>query len=282
MFPTRALFVASLAACACAHPAAAAAETPAWSLDASAAVSIKRFGYKEYSDAGRLLDEESGNLPGAVLALGLAREDWRIEAELAGHGGTVDYDGQTTLGTPVRTRTDTALADASLRLARRYALARAEVTPYAGAGWHYWDRDIRSTRTSGGTYVYGLREVYRWYSIELGLRAMVDTAVESLRVGLDLRGLRIVRPTMDFDGAGLYDRATLSLGERNGWRVAVPLEYSLGPAATLRAELYAERWEFGRSATQNLTSGGVVVGTVHEPRSESRMIGLTLGAVFRF
>jgi hypothetical protein len=262
--------------------------SPAFAYDPDAgkpevwvAASVKDFGYKEYSDAGELFDREDGVLPGFVLGIGVQPQALVVGGEFRYHAGTVTYSGQTNLGVPVESRTDTVLADGELRVGHRLEIVAIRLTPYMTLGYHYWDRDIRTTQTASGRSVSGLHETYRWYSVGLGARAAIAITPDT-RAALDVRAFRVKQPTMVFHATSSNDEATLALGEKNGWRLALPIDYSLSPTTTIGVEFYAEGWQFGRSASQNLTSGGVVVGSVYEPRSETRVNGALFGLRHRF
>ena len=247
------------------------------STRASITLSAMDFGYKEFSDTGRLLDQEYGVLPGIGIALEWSRQAWVVWGGISYYAGTVTYDGQTNLGNPISTDTATTLWDGQVRLGRHFGSEAGQITPYLGFAYHYWNRDILPTQTASGRYVSGLNEIYRWYSFDLGILAMATTHVPGLRIGLDVRGFQIKRPTMELMPANGYDGTTLALGEERGWYLGLPIDYSLNGSTALRVELYAETWGFGRSATQKLTSGGVVVGSVYEPQSETRVYGLVIG-----
>jgi hypothetical protein len=50
----------------------------------------------------------------------------------------------------------------------------------------------------------------------------------------------------------------------------------------LSLEVYHNAWELGRSDDETLRQGGVPVGTVHEPRSETRHSGVRAGLLIPF
>jgi len=245
------------------------------------AQSGRDFQYKEYNDAGVLLDREDGRLPGIAFEAGVIWYEWFARAELQYHAGVVTYRGQTNVGIPVESRTDTIFTDTELHAGRHFVLAKTRLTPYASVGYHYWDRDIRGTRTASGLSVSGLHETYDWYSIGLGGLAAIGLGVHA-RIGVDARIFRTHEPKMRLHGNGARDPITLDLGERYGWRVGMPFDYSFNKNIRFDAELSVTGWEFGRSSTKNLTSGGTPVAAVYEPRSETVVSGVTLGLLYRF
>jgi len=239
------------------------------------------FGYKEYSESGALLDREDGALPGIVLEATRKMRDWEITGGWRSVWGTADYGGRTNLGMPVSTETGERIQSVSLRLARRLEIGAASFAPYIGFGFHEWQRDIRSTRTANNAPVSGLFETYAWKTAELGIKAHV-VRWGPLEGGFDARVFRVHQPSVKVRFPTQFDETRLALGEKSGARLSILCSYPLAPPVGLRFELFHERWSFGRSAPQPLTSGGVVVGSVVEPRSETRNTGVALGVVRSF
>ncbi|MBI3546242.1 MAG: hypothetical protein HY081_06570 [Gammaproteobacteria bacterium] len=242
-----------------------------------------RFDYREYADTGKLLDREKGTLPGAVLGLARIEGNWSLNGRFSWHNGDVLYDGQTNTGIPVRSRTDEKILDTSVSLERRVG-ASADAWPlafYGGIGYRYWARDIRSTSTASGQRVDGLFEIYRWRYFFLGGKTLLYRAgLSDWR--LDLQLFRPMAPTIEVDYRGRGENFTLDLGARTGWRLALPWEYRLNQRAHFKIEPYMEGWELGRSPTQTLMSNGVPAGTVYEPRSVTRNLGINLGIRYFF
>ncbi len=235
-----------------------------------------RFGYKEFADDGDLLDREDGLISGVAAGVSRRHGDWTFAVEGAYHAGDVTYDGQTNTGIPVRSRTDEDIVDLALRADRpgRTSGGRGYAF-YGGIGYHFWGRDIRPTRTPAGQPVGGLFEAYTWWLGFVGGRiALIESSRSLWQV--DLRLLRMVSAKIDVDFNGVYDDATLDLGERFGVRITFPWRYALDGRTDLVVEPYAEGWDIGRSATESLMRNGGVVGAVYEPRSETRNHGLTV------
>ena len=245
------------------------------------------FDYREYDDTGRLLDRESGGIPGIVFDLTGSMGRWALGGRFSWHTGDVLYDGQTTTGLPIRTRTEENIVDSSVRIERRLGSAASSgLTLYGGVGYRYWGREIRPTYTSGGQAVDGLFEMYRWKYFFLGGKTAVYRSGRS-HLGLDARVMRPYRPTIEVDQGGRYDAVTLDLGERTGWRLGLPLEYRVDERTGMVVEPYAEAWNLGRSPVATLTQQGVPARclvnniimdcAIYEPRSTTRTLGLTVG-----
>jgi hypothetical protein len=250
-------------------------------MEGSVAFAMQAFQYKEFDDDGSLLDREDGTLPGVVFGLGMARERWNFVGELAVYSGDVDYDGQTNTRIPITTQTDANITDGHVRAewwgweagSVRYAV-------YGGLGYHGWERDIQATRTASGAPVSGLWEYYEWGYVLLGGKLAAEQGLN--RWGLDLRLLRTVAPTVRVDFNGLFDDKTLDLGERFGGRLSATWARRASNRTVLKLEPFYEGWDLGRSDTERLTQGGVAVGTVFEPRSETRNFGVNLGLAHTF
>jgi len=246
-----------------------------WSGQAD--LSLMDFDYREYDDAGRLLDRESGTIPGVVLDLVAAMDRWALGGLFSWHANDVLYDGHTTTDIPIRTRTQENIVDTSVRIERRLgSAATSGLTLYGGFGYRYWGREIRPTYTSSGQAVDGLFEMYNWKYFFFGGNTAVYRTGRS-RWGLDVRVLRPYRPTVEVDFRGRNDNIILDLGERTGWRVAFPWEYRTDQRTRLVVEPYGEGWDMGRSPTATLTQYGVPVTNVYEPRSTTRNTGLAVG-----
>jgi len=245
--------------------------------------SALRFDYREYDDAGKLLDRENGTLPGVVLGLARIEGNWSLNGRFSWHNGNVLYDGQTNTGVPVRSRTDENIMNTSVSLERRIGASTDawQLAFYGGVGYRFWARDIRATSTSSGQPVDGLSEIYRWRYFFLGGKTLLyRTGMCDWR--LDLQLFRPIEPTIEVDYRGRNENFTLDLGARTGWRLALPWEYRLNQRAHLKIEPYMEGWELGRSPTQTLVSNGVPAGTVYEPRSGTRNVGVNLGVRYFF
>jgi hypothetical protein len=235
------------------------------------------FDYREFTEQGRLLDRESGHIPGVMFEVSRSQSRWELAGKLSYHEGGTTYDGQTNGGVPVTTVTKQRLVDVELRA--EYGVADAEVTDarlYAGAAHHAWRRDIQSARTALGMPVSGLLETYRWWQVFFGAK---KSLVESGRLGwsVDARIARCIAPTIMVDFAGQNDNVRLALGERWGARLALPVHYSMSKSTLLFVEPSLERSALGRSAVVPLTRSGVVIGAVQEPDSSSNSFGLVVG-----
>lgn len=256
-------------------PPAAMAEQK-WELAINGAA--LNFGYREFSDSGKLFDREHGTIPGLGMSLSLAQDQWLFAGDFSYHAGAVVYDGQTSAGVPISSHTNQKITDGSIRAEHWQS---ANYAWYLGAGYHYWTRDIQPSYSAAGTPASGLFEIYQWW---LGFAGVKAVLIQSDRVHwlLDARLTRSLNPSITVDFNGQHDTARLSLGKRWGARLALPWRYKMDESTNMVVEPFAENFTLGRSATTPLTDGGVTAGIVYEPRSETLNYGLLVGINQRF
>lgn len=239
-------------------------------LDAWLAGGITDFDYAETENAIEL-DREEGLLPGLDAGLHLAQGALFAEGALSITGGPVDYRSAS-----VASRTDEMILDAGV-IAGFTALEhdRTRLALFAGAGYRHWERGIRSTATA-----FGLDETYRWWYGSLGAR-VTQALGDRGQLSADLRLTRTVDPDITIDFAAGYDSKTLQLGTANGLRAAVAWERRLRDGVSLFVSPWYEYWKLGRSDTEPLYRNGLPVGTVFEPRSTTRNLGVNVGVRWR-
>lgn len=273
--------IAVLTLCLWVWPVAAAEEAPAnaWQLDAR--VSRLHFNYKEMDDSGAVLDREYGWIPGVGVEGSFRRANWVFAGGWSVHSGDVTYDGQTQSGVPLMSRTDMFFLDLYGRVEWwRWGWGENRMAVYGGLGFRRWDREIRSSHTASGTPVSGLDEYYYWNYAFVGDKLVFRGGGSDW--GLDFRLTRTLNSYLDIPAQLGYDRNTLKLGDRFGGRISGSWRREIKPRFDIGVEPYYERWDFGRSATEPLTRSGLVVGTVYEPRSETRNFGVDFSLNWRF
>jgi hypothetical protein len=176
----------------------------------------------------------------------------------------------------IQTRTEEKLLRSGFAIKRKISAALLPAFDIvSGLSYCRWERDIK-----GKDGVNGLYENYQWWEAQFGLMMPIESGLNrEWRFEISL--LYTINPSLKVDIPG-YDDPTLDLGERFGlrfrakhtWWTPSGLGYTLG--------VFVEGWSFGRSEDEPLFQNGVVVGTVHEPRSESRDWGLILSVSQRF
>lgn len=243
---------------------------------------LQHFDYREYSDQGKLLDLENGFLPGILLGVEHNQHPWKIAGQLSHHAGDTTYTGQTNGGAPITTTTRQQIINIELRAGYRlHQIQQIKPALYFGAANHSWRRDIQPTYTSSGMPVRGLLETYRWWQAFGGMQ-ISNSQAASFDWGLDARLTRIIDPKVEVDYAGLYDNAKLNLGERWGFRLSLPMSYSMRYSTSLSLEPYLEKYSLGRSSSVPLIRQGNIVGTVYEPDSTGSNYGVTINIHMHF
>ncbi len=241
---------------------------------------IKNFEYQEFSSNNQLLNKESGPIVGLGMIYYEQYGDVLMQLQAALYDGVVDYKGQTQGGSPITSRSDTTIGELDFFVTRwlnrqdtwRYGI-------YAGLGFYYWERNIRSTTTASGSPVAGLFEKYMIGYGSLGVKIKYLSGDQSSG-SLDVRASKIFSADIDvdFQGAGGFDNATLDLGKKYGFRIGLPWEKKLSQNSSLIINPYYEFWKFGVSNTRQLTINGAPSGTsIFEPESETGSFGLNIG-----
>jgi hypothetical protein len=141
---------------------------------------------------------------------------------------------------------------------------------YFGLGFREWRRDILPTAS-----VQGLFEKYSWYYGVIGGRVEL-LRNKKMSLWLDGRFTRPIDPVMNICLSN-FDCMDLRLGVNTSGRIALPINFRAFRNSNLIIEPYFESWDFGRSASEELTINGAPAGgSIYEPRSESRNVGVTL------
>ncbi len=239
--------------------------------------------YREFDTDGRLLDKETGPLPGLAARWQLAGGRWFLAAEGEWHPGIVEYDGQTQTGIPVRTDTRTFLFDG--RLLGGHAFGNANRFRLSGGlGYHYWYRDILNSTATDGSPVAGLLEEYQWAYLLVGADLRLWHA-DRHELRLEGRYRRMLFGTMrvDFKGYQGYDDTDVVLATEDGLQLALRWRWELPSGRAIVFEPYYATWNLGRSNLAAVTRNGTATGDlILEPRSETRNMGLRVSYRWRF
>jgi Outer membrane protein beta-barrel domain len=228
-------------------------------------VSYLSFRYAEFPDNQRLRNRETGFVPGVHAGLRFAPGAWRIALAGSAHQGNVDYDGATSSFRPHQTQTNTTILNGAATIGYAYAATRTlTLSPYLGAGYRYWRRDIQPNNG-----VLGLLENYRWFYGVVGVEGTLKTS-DRFSVGADVRVIRPFDAKLDVK---INPETTLDLAPHTGYRLALPMRWSFGGRFGVALEPYYERQEFGASAPKN---------RLLEPASDSDIFGLSVSGRISF
>ena len=239
-------------------------------------IGLMDFNYAEYDDNNKFLDGETGFIPGVVHKLKLKSQKTYTEFVGQAYTNTVKYDGQTQDGIPLKTKSDAVIIDAHFKYGLRLSRARNH-GPYAGIGFRYWLRNIRSGRDINGDAVAGLLEQYRWSYGLLGYTGNFHVS-ENITLGFDIRHTYMFNGKMDVDFLGYknYDSTQVELGNRAGLRFALPIQRKIRSHRLILSPYY-EILDIGKSNSVRVTADGVPTDTtIHEPRSETRNMGIEI------
>ncbi len=267
LLPKGLALILALLACPCPAPAGG----PGGS-ELRLGFSALAFDYEEFDDLGASLDREEGWLPGAVVQYAYQADAWLVDAGLLWLDGEADYSSPA-----AQSITEEEILDLELRAGWRLSgPERAPLHLLAGFGYRTWWRNIRSTASADG-----VDETYRWGYGLLGLRGARQLDRQT-RLIADFAATRTIAPRMKVSFRRVFDDADLDLRAKNGFRARLTMERTLRPGMTLSLSPWYEYWQLGRSADEPLLSGGVPVGSVYEPRSESHNFGIQLALGWRF
>lgn len=232
------------------------------------------FDYSEFSTTDKLLNNETGWLPGLEANLTHAiTPNWSVSINTSYYQGTVDYDGQTQQGVPHTTDSDAALFRLGARLDR---LIYKDIRLFASAQGHQWERDIKDQGN-----ISGIDETYEWLEYSLGLNTFfVVTEKDNINLEVSYLLIRDATVFVDLSRVNL-GTTTLDLGDGTGARLALSWIHQYKNDFNLGLGLFFEGWEFGRSNTRQLENGSSII-YVTEPRSETRNIGLKFDIEYMF
>ncbi len=136
---------------------------------------IESFTWKEFDDSGGEFLEESGPIFGAgITAKGLI-QPLTIKGRAELFSGSVDYDGQTQAGMSVTSDTEYLGGKVEADLGWLIVIDETfALEPFAGIGYRWWERDIKSTGTAIGY-------IENWWSsyVRLGLRSESEISTQS-------------------------------------------------------------------------------------------------------
>jgi hypothetical protein len=236
---------------------------------------LLNFKYTEYLN-NAFLDGETGFIPGVLFKR--KQNNTRFYSELVAqfYANTINYDGQTQSGVPLKTKSNAIIMDTHFKLGSHYSSERNH-GPYLGLGYRYWFRNILPGRDNNGNLVAGVLEEYYWFYGLLGYRGHFAVN-EKVKWGFDIRQTQMINAKMDINYLGFknYDNAQVNLGNRSGLRLAIPIQVKLS-RRMLSITPYYEVIDIGRSNSVPITIGGVATGSsVFEPRSETRNVGIEI------
>jgi hypothetical protein len=234
------------------------------------------FTWREFASAGREVREQ-GFLAGGggALKISFFERSLNLKTKTEVFGGAADYNGfsqrlDTVDNTVVTTPSETSVNYVGIKVEEdvgwRIPLDKASVEPLFGIGYRWWRRDIQSGFDAAGNAVG--ETVENWHSLYM-------------RIGV--RGDYQASPDLRFFAEGGAKCPFLNRNKGNGgitvdpgseWSAFAELGLKYGH---FRPAIFYEGFRFAPSP-------GVPVGGnffVFQPKSESDVVGLSLGYAFR-
>ncbi len=240
---------------------------------------FQSFTWKEFDDAGERLLKEHGPLGGVGFSyhadLGGKYASLTLQPRIELFGGTVDYDGQTTTGTPVMSDTDYFGLKLEFDVGGKFG-GKFAVEPFGGLGIRTWWRDINNSYTLTGTYVYGYTE--QWYSFygRLGVKGDLSLGQDNklfLEAGVKLP----ISTTNYIDDINVtYEAITLKPGNKTSLFAEAGVKLHL-----FRISAFYDSMRFKKSPIvyeYDPFLPGVVA--YWQPKSEADIYGVRIGVSF--
>ena len=234
----------------------------------AATAGVRHRTLSEWSATGARLLTEKGFLPHLQLSAQLAGPTWPTLAFEAGvSGGDLDYRGQTQSGVPLTTTT--RHTDLELGVHWRPLPAAAWGEAWLGLDWLQARRNIASSPIAGGldeTSSLVLPGV-RWRSPSFAL-----PNTDNAKFQLEAQWRTSVRHRLEVDYLGVFDNSSLHGGRRS----EAVLGLSVTSAQTWRWSLEWSHSRQSASSSSALYRGGVLVGSVQQPRVKIDDVSLLL------
>jgi len=238
------------------------------SYSLSVSADTTKFDYTETAN-GAVLDTETngfGDISGYTVDFQPEKNGFYVSGSYA--KGDTDYIGGTNLNPTYgshQTTTHNTLVDysAGYKTTTVIASRHMEIPVKFGVGYHGWLRELQSTPT-----VFGYDEKYEWGYFDAGV-GLHYRASSAILMGIDANYRKAFNAEMYENWNGY----TYKLKNVYGYKVAVPLEYSLDASWSTFAKYTYEYWNIDASDP---------VGGYYEPDSETKNETLSVGVKFRF
>lgn len=227
---------------------------------------IESFTWKEY-DSGSQLLKESGPIYGlGVSAKSDIAKSLTLKAKGELFGGSIDYDGQTQAGTPVKTDTDyfgfKGEVDGGWKIIEK---EESSFEPFVGLGVRRWTRDIQSTGS-----VIGYEETWTSIYARLGIRGdhtypnkLKVFAEAAVKLPIDNEN------EIDWSSFGVGD-VTVEPGNKASFFAEAGLKWK-----KFKSSIFYEGMRFSKSDI--VTVSGI---SIYQPESEADIFGANVGMSF--
>jgi hypothetical protein len=240
---------------------------------AGIAFATTNFDYLETSGAGAKLDSEGGWVPGVNVSLSLMNNmlvnNFYFRADYTHLDGKTDYVGGT-WGNPtygsLKAKSPAVVDDIDFRFGKGFELSRNFMaTPYLGAGYHDWQRNVGYQEEYTNGYV-GAGLMLQWSPIDrfvLSANGLVGTTFDSNIV------------------TGGSFPIDVALGDSTIYRVGLSGDYALTRSIHVNAGVEYVDFAYGKSAETYYNTNQGVIG-VYEPDSTTKNTTVKVGVGYAF
>lgn len=251
---------------------AAAEESLALAVGYDAAI----LAFSHYAADGQRRAREESQLNGVEFALDSHGEIyyWGWEGRyLEGDG---QYEGHTEIGQPLAGTSAQWLADAALKIGRRYQAWKHYdyALIYLAGGFRYRQRTIAVTGEPS------FQERYQVPYAMLGAEGFLWHALD-WRVLVRLNVMRTILPRAQVTLEG-YDAVDVDMSGRYGMRLSLPVRYYFSRALVISATPALEMVEFSETQPVALFQDGRPAGAYQKPRAVAEQWQFTLGLRYRW
>lgn len=249
----------------------------ACTLDAAVEAAPWTSRWREVDSQGRTVVREHGTLAHVAAQLSGQGCSWgRWSARITAEQGWRDYDGQSSSGQALATRSDLRQQGAALQW-----------LPWGNASWQLgarlrWQRvqrDIQSTATASG---YPERFDTLHAALVLGVGGTLASTPITWNVEVAAGGGPGGRLHVQLPG---FDATTLRLGSSRLLQADARLQGPLGTVDSAwhwQAGLHASTERAGAGPAQALTRNGLLAGGALQPATQQRSLGLSAALIHRF
>ena len=223
---------------------------------------IENFTWKEFDNSGSQFLKESGPIYGIGVSAKLDVANSltsKVKGEL--FGGSIDYDGQTQAGTPVKSDTDYFGFKAEGDIGKKFMVsAKSSLEPFAGFGYMWWLRDIQSTDNATG-----YEETWWSFYTRLGIRG--DHIVSNQLKAFAEAGVKLPIKT-ELTVIGLR-KITLEPGNEPSVFAEAGLKWN-----RLKTSVFYEGMRFSKSELDSYYNA------YYQPESQADIFGVNIGMAF--
>ena len=227
----------------------------------------ENFKWKEYDNNNSKLLEEYGHIYGVGIfgktVLTEISNKLIAKGKLEAFDGTVNYDGQTQDGSPIKTETDYRGNKIQGSLGWEFYITKhLLLEPFAGLGHLRWVRKIRSTENA-----IGYAEIWRNFYYLVGIYCdyiftnQLNTFAEiEIKIPIDNE--------LEIGLVGNKNSIIINPGEKKSIFTEAGLKYS-----QFKASIFYEGMKFSKSKVDTFNQ-------IYQPKSEGYMYGLSIGIIF--